>query len=229
LPAEGSVQWLAALKRFEATPEPETGTLPVAPTKTLLPNPMIQAAKPDVVKRATRVVVDSDSLMATPAGFTRYEKELCRDTWFCATLSAAVPGDVQLAEDTPLHTVYLAQKGNLIVSIALGPALDRHITGLTEDEELKKQAHYYLDNYIWLAAKPGIGTSFSSGTLDGYPAMITHFSATQRNLADIHGVLGLMLTPWGKVVPVSCSWDQGSSAELEALCEKVITSATLRR
>jgi hypothetical protein len=48
-------------------------------------------------------------------------------------------------------------------------------------------------------------------------------------LANIHGVLGLMLTPWGKVVPVSCSWDHSSSAELQSLCEKVITSVSLRR
>jgi hypothetical protein len=41
--------------------------------------------------------------------------------------------------------------------------------------------------------------------------------------------LGLMLTPWGKVVPVSCSSDHAPSAELQRLCEKVITSVSLRR
>lgn len=229
LPEDGSVEWLTALKHFEATPEPESGTVPVPPTKTLLPNPMIQAAKPALVKRATRITVDSDSLMATPAGYTRYEKGLCRDAWFCATVSVALPGDVQVSEDSPLRTVYLAQKGDVLLSVSLGPALDSRSTGLTEDEELKKQANYYLANYVWLAAKPGIGTSFSSATLDGYPSLIADFRATQRDLADMHGVLGLMLTPWGKVVPVSCSSDHASSSELQALCEKVITSATLRR
>ncbi len=229
LPDERSVEWLTALKRFEATPEPESGTVPVPVTKTLLPNQMILAAKPAVVKRTTRVVLDSDALVATPAGFTRYEKGLCRDAWFCATVSVALPGDVQVSEDTPLRTVYLAQKGNLLVSISVGPALDRRAPGLTEDEELRKQANYYLANYVWLAAKPGIGTNFASATLDGYPGLITAFSATQRDMADIHGVLGLMLTPWGKVVPVSCSSDHVSSQELQAVCEKVITSVSLRR
>jgi hypothetical protein len=229
LPDERPVEWLVALKRFEATPEPESGTTPVPVTKTLLPNPMILAAKPATVKRTTRLVVDSDSLVATPAGFTRYEKGLCRDTWFCATVSVALPGDVQVSEDTPLRTVYLAQKGGVLLSIAVGPALDRRSSGLTEDEELKKEANYYLENYVWLAAKPGIGASFSSATLDGYPGLITDFSATQRDLADIHGVLGLMLTPWGKVVPLSCSSDHARSAELQSLCEKVITSVSLRR
>jgi hypothetical protein len=230
LPDERSVEWLAALKRFEATPEPESGGVPIPVTKTLLPNPAIQAAKPAVVKRTTRVVVDSDSLVATPAGFTRYEKGLCRDVWFCATASVALPGDVQVSEDTPLRTVYLAQKGDLLVSIALGPALDLRSSslGLTDDEQLRKQAQYYLENYVWLAAKPGIGTSFTSATLDGYPSLITQFNATQRDLANIHGVLGLMLTPWGKVVPVSCSSDR-ASPEFEALCQKVITSVSLRR
>jgi len=228
LPDDGSVEWLAALKRFEATPEPQSGSIPVPATKTLLPNPMIQAAKPAVVKRSTRVVVDSESLVATPAGFTRYEKGLCRDVWFCASVSVALPGDVQVSEDTPLRTVYLAKNGDLLVSVAVGPALDLRSSGLTEDEQLRKQADYYLANYVWLAAKPGIGTNFSSATLDGYPSLIAEFSATQRDLANIHGVLGLMLTPWGKVVPVSCSSDRWS-AEFGALCQKVVTSVSLRR
>jgi hypothetical protein len=228
LPDERSVEWLAALKTFEATPEPESGTVPVPATKTLLPNAMIQAAKPAVVKRTTRVVVDSESLVATPAGFTRYEKALCRDVWFCATVSVALPGGVQISEDTPLHTVYLAKKGDLLVSVAIGPALDLRSSGLTDDEQLRKQADYYLANYVWLAAKPGIGKSFQSATLDGYPSLVAEFSATQRDMANIHGVLGLMLSPWGKVVAVSCSSDR-TSPEFEALCQKVITSVSLRR
>jgi len=229
LPDAGSVEWLAALKKFEATPEPESGTTPVPVTKTLLPNPIILAAKPAVVKRATRMVVDSDSLVATPTGFTRYEKGLCRDAWFCAMVSVALPGEVQVSDDTPVRTVYLARKGDLLISVSVGPALDRHDQGLTEDEELKKQANYYLDNYVWMAAKPGIGTSFTAATLDGYPGLITDFSATQRDLANLHGVLGLILSPWGKVVPVSCSSDFASSAEVQSLCETVILSVSLRR
>jgi len=167
--------------------------------------------------------------VATPAGFTRYEKGLCRDAWFCAVVSAALPGEVAVSEDTPLQTIYLAQKGDVVLSVAIGPALDRHASGLTEDEELKKQAEYYLANYVWLAAKPGICTNFTSATLDGYPGMIADFHATQRDMANIHGVLGLMLTPWGKTVPVSCSSDHAWSSELQSLCEKVLTSTTLRR
>lgn len=226
---ERSAEWLAALKQFESNPEPESGTTPVPPAKTLLPNPIVQAAKPAVVKRTTRVVVDSDSLVAAPAGFTRYEKGLCRDMWFCATASVALPGDVQVSEDTPLRTVYLAKKGDLEVTVSLGPALDRRHAGLTEEEELRKQAEHYLANYVWMAEKPGIGTSFTSATLDGYPGLIADFNATQRDMANIHGVLGLLLTPWGKTVPVSCSSDHGSPVELQGLCEKVITSVSLRR
>ncbi len=229
LPEERSAEWLAALKSFEANPEPERGRTPVPATKTLLQNPIVQAAKPEVVKRATRVVIDSDSLVPTPAGFTRYEKCLCRDSWFCATASVAVPGDVQISEDTPLRTVYMARHGDLLVSVSVGPALDRRHAGLTDDEELRKQAEYYLANYVWMAEKTGIGSSFSNATLDGYPGLITDFSATQRDLANIHGVLVLLLTPWGKTVPVSCSSDHATSAELQALCEKVITSVSLRR
>lgn len=229
LPENRSVEWLAALKSFEATPEPESGSIPVPSTKTLLPNAMIQASKPSLVKRTARVVVDSDSLIGTPAGFTRYEKGLCRDTWFCASLSVALPGEVEISEDTPLRTIYLVQKGDVVVSVAVGPSLDRRARGLTDDEELKKQAEYYLANYVWLAAKPGIATSFANATLDGYPGILADFSATQRDMANIHGILGLILTPWGKIVPVSCTSDHALSREVQMLCEKVITSVSLRR
>ena len=144
-------------------------------------------------------------------------------------MSLGLPGEVEVSEDTPLRTVYLAKTADFLVSVAVGPALDCRGSGLTEDEQLKKQANYYLENYVWLAAKPGIGTSFNNATLDGYPGLITDFGATQRDLADIHGVLGLVLTPWGKVVPVSCSSDHASSPQLQSLCERVITSVSLRR
>ncbi len=229
LPDDHAAEWLAALKQFESTPEPESGTIPVVATKTLLPNPIVLAAKPAVVKRSTRRVIDSDTLRATPADFTRYEKGLCGDAWFCATISVALPGDVQISDDTPVRTVYLARKKNLLVSVSVGPALDRREQGLTEEEELKKQTQYYLQNFVWLAAKPGIGKEFATATLDGYPGLITNFSSTQRDLADIHGVLGLILTPWGKIVPVSCSSDHRLTAELQSLCEQVITTASLRR
>jgi hypothetical protein len=228
LPNEGAVEWLGALKKFEATPEPQSGTVPVPVTKTLLPSPAVQASKPTLVKRPTRITVDSDSLLSTPAGFTRYEKGLCRDEWFCATVSVGLPEDVQVSEDSPLRTVYLAKQGDLLVSIAVGPALDRHPSGLTEEEELRKQADHYLANYVWLAAKPGIGTNFAAATFDGYPSSIVEFNATQRDLADIHGMLAVMLTPWGKVVPVSCSTDQ-KGRDWQGLCERIITSVSLRR
>jgi len=229
LPDEHSTEWLSALKRFESTPEPESGSIPFPITRSLLPNQITLASKPATVNRSTHKILDSDSLLTTPAGFTRYEKGLCRDVWFCASVSVALPGEVEVSEDTPLRTVFLAGTRESRLSIAVGPALDRRPSGLREDEELKKQAQYYLENFIWLAAKPGIGANFSDATLDGYPSLVVDFSATQRNIADIHGVLGIMLTPWGKVVPVSCSAEHSWTAQLQSECEKVITSVSLRR
>lgn len=229
LPGEGAAEWLAALKHFEATPEPATGTPPMPINKTLLPSPIQQAAKPAVVHHTPRVVVDSDSLVPTPTGFTRYEKALCRDAWFCANASVAMPGEIEIMEDTPLHTVYLARAGGSQLSISVGPALDRLHHGLTDEEELHKQAEYYLANYVWLAAKPGIATSYASATLDGYPGVIIAFKATQRDMANVQGALGLLLTPWGKTVPISCSSDVGMTETLHGVCEKVITSITVRR
>ena len=226
LPQGSSMEWLAALRSFEATPEPAVAGNTRIPAS---PGPLAQAAKPEVLKKTTRVVVDSDSLLATPTGFTRYEKALCRDSWFCATVSVALPGNVEVSDDTALRSVYLARKNDVLVSVAVGPALDRKYRGLTEEEELQRHAKNFLSNYVWMAVKPGIGTSSAPATLDGYPGMITDFKATQRDLADMHGVLGLILTPWGKVVPLSCTSDNASLTEVQALCDQIITSVSLRR
>lgn len=230
LPPTSTTEWLSALRNFEQSPEPGTEAKAASAARANAPeSALAQAAKAGSVKRATRIVVDSETLLATPAGFTRYEKGLCHDAWFCATASLALPGRVEIADDTPLRTVYLARKDDLLVSVAVGPALDRQYRGLTEDEELERHTKYYLSNYVWLAEKPGIGASSSSVTLDGYPGSMTNFNATQRGLANIRGVLGLILTPWGKVVPISCTSDHGSTAEMQTLCEQIITSVSLRR
>jgi len=230
LPPTSTTEWLSALRNFEQSPEPGTEAKAASAARANAPeSALAQAAKAGGVKRATRIVVDSETLLATPAGFTRYEKGLCHDAWFCATASLALPGRVEIADDTPLRTVYLARQDDLLVSVAVGPALDRQYRGLTEDEELERHTKYYLSNYVWLAEKPGIGASSSSVTLDGYPGSMTNFDATQRGLANIRGVLGLILTPWGKVVPISCTSDHGSTAEMQTLCEQIITSVSLRR
>lgn len=234
LPSTSTTEWLSALRNFEQSPEPGTEAKAATVARANAPaSALAQAAKAGGVKRATRIMVDSETLLATPAGFTRYEKGFCHDAWFCATASLALPGQVEIADDTPLRTVYLARKDDLLVSVAVGPALDRQYRGLTEDEELEKHAKYYLSNYVWLAEKPGTGAPSSSATLDGYPGSLTNFSAKQRDLSNIRGVLGLILTPWGKVVPISCASDRtsdhGSTAEMQTLCEQIITSVSLRR
>ena len=225
LPQEHAMEWLAALHRFEQSPEPENDRGPLVAPK----GSVAQAAKSATLKKTKRVVIDADTMASTPAGFTRYEKGLCRDAWFCAAVSVALPGRVEISEDTPVRSVYLAKKDDVALSIAIGPALDRRALGLTEEEELAKQAKYYLSNYVWLAVKPGASLNSSSATIDGYPALITEFSATQRDAAGIHGWLGVVLTPWGKVVPVSCGSDHASSAELQSICGQVIASITVRR
>jgi len=80
----------------------------------------------------------TDQCTSTPDCFTRYEKGLCRDAWFCTTVSVGLPGKVEVSEDTPLRTVYLAKTGDLLVSVAVGPALDCRALGLRDDEQLKK-------------------------------------------------------------------------------------------
>jgi hypothetical protein len=221
---QGNMEWLAALRQFEQSPEPQNST-PATPAHST--GPITQAAHVAALRKTTRAVIDSDSLLSTPTGFSRFEKPFCRDAWFCATASVALPGKVDVVEDTPLRSVYFARKDDVAVSVAIGPVLDRSSRGLTDEEELQKQSKYYLADYVWLASKPGIETTSAGVTLDGYPGMIVEFNATQRDLSSIHGLLGLILTPWGKVVPVSCTSDRAE--KVQSLCEQVVPSITLRR
>jgi len=185
LPENSSMEWLSALHRFEQSPAPESGAGADRPSV------VAQAAKPAVLKRSARVAFDSDNLSLTPSGFTRYEKVLC-NSWECVGASLALPGQVDILDDSPLRSVYLAKKDGISVSVVLGPALERYPGPDRRRRNSRSTRKYYLANYVWLAVKAGIGSSSSSATVDGYPALVTDFRATQRDLADMHAWLGLI-------------------------------------
>ena len=159
LPDERVVEWLAALKRFEATPEPESGTTPVPLTKTLLPNPIVQAAKPAVVKRTTHVVIDSDSLVATPAGFTRSKKICAAIHGFARPLRW--PCRERCRSRRIRRCAPSIWRGRTIYAQrAVGPALDRRRPGLTEDEELSNRPNTTSRTMSGWRSNPESGPAF---------------------------------------------------------------------
>ena len=226
--AEDSVAWLAALKQFEQSPLP----------KAEAPQPSEGADHSLVdLARETRARVGSkaahheiDTVEPTPAGFTRWDKAFCENSWTCMTVSVALPGSVEISDQSPQISVYLAQTTENMLSVAVGPALDRQHPGLTDTEELRKQSTFFLNNRLWLASGPALPRNSEVATLGGYPALITEFRCPRRDLADMDGMFVMLLTPWGKLVPAGCSFDHSdSSSTLHSLCEQVVKSLRVHR
>jgi hypothetical protein len=223
LPAESSLEWLAALKRFEASPEPVAPPSEQNHAGGASLGDLARAMKPKAPHR------ELESLDFTPRGFARWEKALCMDSWFCADLSVALPGDVELAEETPERAVYLARADGMTLTIAIGPSIGRKYLGLRPGEELRKNSQFYLANQLWMASSPGVATTSEDGSVDGYSALFTQFSAQRRDLGKMSGTLALLLTPWAQSLPVTCTSDNASYAKVRSVCIQVIGSVRVRR
>jgi hypothetical protein len=223
LPAESSLQWLAALERFEASPQPVAPPADQNPANRTSLGDVARAMKPKVRHR------ELESLDFTPGGFSRWEKALCMDRWFCADLSLALPGEVELAEETPERAVFLARTDGMLLTITVGPTISRAYWGLRPGEELRKNSQSYLANQLWMATSPGVATTSEDGSVDGYSALFTEFSAERRDLGKMSGMLALLLTPWAQSLPVACTSDHASYGKVRSVCTQVISSVRVRR
>jgi hypothetical protein len=221
--ARNSMEWMAALKTFESNPEPST-----APAVAGTEPSMAELAKAAVHKKWS-VSSEKDTLDFTPQNFSRWERNFCDGSWFCAEVSVALPGDVKIAEDATLRTVYLARTPDTVITVTVGPALQRKHQGLTPDEELQKQSEYFLANRLWMMNKPGISMEAQSTSVDGYPARLTAFRGSRRDLASIQGKLAVLLSPWGESYPVTCNVEQGGAAALDETCDRILGLVLLRR
>jgi hypothetical protein len=223
LPAESPLEWLAALQRFEASPQPVASPPDQNHAGGTSLGDLARAMKPQVRPR------ELDSLDFTPRGFSRWEKALCMNHWFCADLSVALPGEVELAEETPERAVYLARTDGMVLTITVGPTISRAYWGLRPGEELRKSSQSYLANQLWMASSPGVATTSEDGSVDGYSARFTEFSAQRRDLGEMSGLLALLLTPWAQSLPVACTSDHASYVKVRSVCTQVISSVRVRR
>ena len=224
IPEKDSIAWLAALKNFESTPEGGRKAVAAADASNASVADLARLAVP---KRKSVSAIETLDL--TPAGFARWEREFCDGSWPCAQISIALPGQVKVAEDAPLQTSYLARTDGTLVTVTVGPVLERKYQGLTADEELKKQAEFFLANQLWMTNKPGIGLEAQSTFVDGYPARLITFRGQRRDLASIQGTLAVLLSPWGETFPVTCSVDQRDAAKMQDLCERIVGLFRMRR
>lgn len=223
IPEKDAIAWLAALKNFEATPEGERHAVSANSADASI----AELARLAVPKKKSASAIDT--LDATPKGFTRWERQFCNSSWYCSQVSIALPGEVKIAEDADLQTTYFARLGGALLTITVGPALQRKYRGLTADEELQKHTEFILANQLWMMNQPGIKVESRSTFVDAYPVRLTTFRGQRRDLAGIRGLLGLLLSPWGESFPVTCTFDQAHAPNMDATCERILASVRLRR
>ncbi len=224
LPAIDSVEWLAALKNFESAPK-GTRTEVAAPDST-------GASLADLARRAVpnhKPAQAVNSLDLTPAGFVRWERQFCQDSWYCSEVSVALPGQVRVAETGSLVTAYVMHTDGTEATVTVGPVLQRKYQGLAADEELKKHSESFLANQLWMTNKPGISLSADPSFVDGYPARLTKFRGERRDLAVIRGTLAVILSPWGESFPITCTFDQRDNGNMSDVCQRIIGLVKIRR
>jgi hypothetical protein len=225
LPATDGIEWLAALKEFEAAPGAPQLQSRSSEHSSSVKSDLAAIAPPK--KRPT--TPELDTLDFTPKGFSRWERKFCNGEWYCANVSLGLPGEVQVGEDAALETVYFAHADQSTVVVTVGPVLQRKYQGLTSEEELGKHTNFYLANQLWMENRPGVSIQSDSLVVDGYPGKITTFQGTRRDLNEVQGELLILLSPWGDSYPVTCSVKHTDFASLRDTCTRILNLVRIQR
>jgi hypothetical protein len=225
LPDENGIEWLTAVKQFESIPDPaQSGTIS-NPASRVAPSEIARIAKPK--KQGTSPEIES--LDFTPSGFSRWDRRFCNGGWYCTNISVALPGEVEIAEDAALQTVYFARTDQPTFVVTVGPVLQRKYQGLTSEEELSKHTDFYLANQLWMENRPGVAIESESTLIDGYSSRITTFRGVRRDLSAVQGELLILLSPWGDSFPVTCTAKQTESTSLHETCTRILHLIRLQR
>jgi hypothetical protein len=204
LPLQGSEAWLAALHNFETQP---IGGTPAPPPK----------------KATIEPTELSDLLQITPRGFQRWSKSFCSNA-YCFELSLALPERTTVAENTDATVLLLSSAGGNTISIAVGPVLDRQYQSLNDEELLQQQSQRFVANYLWSAGGQGRPLNLEIGTAHDRPAAFRDFTAIGRDLKPIRGRLVMVMGPYDRLVPVTCSYANAVQTSLDSVCQTVTGS-----
>ena len=145
--------------------------------------------------RKQRTSPEIDLLDFTPKGFSRWDRRFCNGGWYCTKISLALPGEVTIAEDAALQTVYFARADQPTFVVTVGPVLPRKYQGLTSEEELSKHTDFYLANQLWMENRPDVAIESESTLIGGHSSRITTFRGVRRDLSEVQGELLILLSP----------------------------------
>ena len=229
LPDKNSGAWLAELRKFENTPLPMERA-PVMAAKEAISGPSLGEVA--LVTRRERQATGQraamlEDLNRVPKGFQRWSKNYCY-SGFCFEMSLAVPADTKVAESEDTTALLLAGTGEKTITIAVGPVFDRQFPGLRDEELLQRENDIYLTNYLWFAGGRGKALNFASVTLDDRGAGISEFTAVARDLSPIRGRLVMVIAPFERLLPVTCSYVPAQREQLDGICQTVTISVRAR-
>jgi hypothetical protein len=143
-------------------------------------------------------------------------------------VSLNVPQGTREADSTSTTALLLSTGSGRTITIAVGPILDKQYQGLAEDELLREQSAKFLASYLWFASGPGEQLNFTTGTVHDRPTALSDFTVTARDLTPIRGRLVLVLAPYERLIPVTCSYPASQREALDAICQTITGSVVLR-
>ena len=230
LPDKNAEAWLAELHKFESEPveeRSETGSSDRRRSRILTGGlggclPPGQGGRGN--GRARNEI--SESLDLVPRGFERWQNTYCSGG-YCFDLSIAVPEQTREVERRDGTVLLLSGSGERTVTVAVGPMLDLQYEGLSEDELLKQQTTRFVANYLWFTGSSGRKLNFESSSLQDRPAAFSDFTATARDLAPIRGRLVMVIGPYGRLAPLTCSYAIAQQQALDAICQTVAGSVVI--
>ncbi|MGD0213263.1 MAG: hypothetical protein ABSB87_08520 [Terriglobales bacterium] len=242
LPEKNSEAWLAELHKFEDEPAAEVNPIPssgptstgstTGSTTTGAPSgspiaDLARASRQNKPHNETHEATDlTDLLNPAPRGFERWQRSYCRGS-YCFDLSIAVPEQTKIADRTDTTVLLLSGSGERTITVAVGPVLDPRRASLTDDELLQQQAARFVANYLWFAASSGTKLNFEDVTVHDRPAAFSDFTSTARDLTPIRGRLVMVIGPYDRLTPVTCSYAAAQQDALDAVCQTVAGSIVI--
>ncbi|MFZ0957351.1 MAG: hypothetical protein WAN60_13475, partial [Candidatus Sulfotelmatobacter sp.] len=124
-------------------------------------------------------------------------------------------------------TLLLSGSGERTVTVAVGPVLDRQYQGLNADELLQQQTARFIANELWFAGRSGQQLNSEISNVRDRPAAFSDFTATARDLTPIRGRLVMVIGPYDRLAPVTCSYAAAEQQALDAICQTVTGSVVI--
>jgi len=238
LPAKNSEAWLAELHKFEDEPAAEVNPIPSSgpptagrPTISAQSGPSLAdvaaASRQNKPHAEAHEATDlSDLLDPAPRGFERWQRSYCRGA-YCFDLSIAVPEQTKIADRTDTTVLLLSGSGERTITVAVGPVLDPQRASLNDEELLQQQTARFVANDLWFAAGSGTKLNCENSRVHDRPAAFSDFTSTARDLTPIRGRLVMVIGPYDRLTPVTCSYAAAQQDALDSICQTVAGSIVI--